>query len=230
MTRIGIVAAVSAERDAIARGAGVTVRKQTGPFETVTGVVRADADLVVLAAGVGPAAAAAAAMALALGGVDVLFSAGVAGGFAGRAAIGEIVVATEIVAADLGAQSPAGFLDLSALGFGTSRYDVDAAASAHTAQRLIAAGIGTRRGSVITVATATGSDERAAELADRYACAAAEAMEGAGVAHVATLMGIALVELRAVSNVVGRRDPADWDLPAALAVLERAMCTLFARQ
>lgn len=229
MTRIAIVTAVDAERDAIARGAGVTGRQRAGPFDTLAGVVRGDADLVVLAAGVGPAAAAAAAMAIALDGVDVLFSAGIAGGFAGRAAIGDVVIATTVIAGDLGAQSADGFLDLAALGFGTSSYAVDAAASAHTAERLATGGIGTRRGPVVTVSAATGTDARAAELASRYA-AAAEAMEGAGVAHVATLMGIPLVELRAISNIVGRRDAAGWDLPAALSVLERAMRTLFGRQ
>lgn len=229
MTRIAIVTAVAAERDAIAGGVGVSERQHTGPFETVIGIVRGDADLVVLAAGVGPAASAAAAMALALGGVDVLICAGVGGGFAGRAAIGDVVVATSVVAGDLGAHTAEGFLDLAMLGFGTSTYAVDAAASAHTAERLAAHGVATRRGPIVSVSAATGTDERAAELAHRYD-AAAEAMEGAGVAHVAALMGIPLVELRAISNLVGRRDVSSWDLPAALSALERAMRTLFARE
>ena len=228
MTRIAIVTAVAAERDAVARGVGVSERLQAGPFETVSGVVRGEANLVVLAAGVGPAAAAAAAMAVALDGVDILISAGVAGGFAGRAAIGEIVVATAAVAADLGAQSEQGFLDLLDLGYGAARFAVDGAASAHTAERLSAHGIAARRGPIVTVSTATGTDERAGELAARYD-AAAEAMEGAGVAHVATLLGIPFVEIRAISNMVGRRDPLGWDLPAAITALERAMHTLFAR-
>jgi futalosine hydrolase len=229
MTRIAIVTAVNAERDAIARGVGVSERQQAGPYETVVGVVRGDADLVVVAAGVGPAAAAAAAMAIALGGVDVLISAGVAGGFAGRAAVGDLLVATAVVAADLGAQTAEGFLDLAALGFGSSTYAVDAAAAADTANRLTTAGLPTRRGPVLTVSSATGTDERALALAERHE-AAAEAMEGAGVGHVATLMGIPFVELRAISNLVGRRDPSSWNLPVALAALERAMRILFARQ
>lgn len=229
MTRIAVVTAVPAERDAVARGVGVTERRQAGPYETIGGVVRGDAELVVLAAGVGPAAAAAAAMAVALGGVDVLFSCGVAGGFPGRADIGDVVVATTSVAADLGAQSPEGFLDLAELGFGPSTYPVDEGASAHTAERLAAAGIPTRRGAVLTVSAATGTDARATELGARHD-PVAEAMEGAGVAHVANLLRIPLVELRAVSNLVGVRDTDAWQLPQALATLERAMHTLFARQ
>lgn len=227
MTRIAVVTAVAAERDAVARGAGVSDKREVPPFETLSGTVRGGAQLVVLAAGVGPAAAAAAAMAIALGGVDVLVSAGVAGGFAGRAAIGDLVVASSVVAADLGADSPDGFIDLDALGFGRSTFAVDEAASADTAARLAAAGIPTRRGPILTVSGATGTDGRATQLASRYA-AAAEAMEGAGVAHVAALLAVPMLELRAVSNLVGRRDPAGWDLAAALDALERAMHLLFA--
>jgi futalosine hydrolase len=229
MTRIAVITAVAAERDAVARGVGIADHRQAGPYESIGGQVRGDAELVVVAAGVGPAAAAAAAMAVALGGVDVLFSAGVAGSFAGRAEIGDIVVATSVVAADLGAHSPSGFADLAALGFGTSAYAVDEAASAHTAERLAAAGLPARRGAILTVSAATGTDERAGELAARHD-AIAEAMEGAGVAHVASLLAIPLVELRAISNIVGVRNPAAWDLPRALAALERAMRALFARQ
>ncbi|MEO6712586.1 MAG: futalosine hydrolase [Mycobacteriales bacterium] len=228
MTRIAVVTAVPRERDAVAAGVGVCERRRAGPYETIGGVVRGDAELVVLAAGVGPAAAAAAAMAIALGGVDVLFSAGVAGGFAHRSDVGDLVVATAVVAADLGANSPDGFLDLSALGFGAATYAVDEAASAHTAERLAAQGVAARRGAVLTVSAATGTDERALELASRHD-AAAEAMEGAGVAHVASLLGIPLVELRAISNVVGRRDLDAWEVPRALAALEHAMHILFAR-
>lgn len=229
MTRIAIVTAVSTECEAIARGLGIDERHSAGPFQTFHGVGRGEADFVILAAGVGPAAAAAAAMAIALGGVDIFISAGIAGGFSERAEIGDIVVATSVVAGDLGAHTAEGFLDLDQLGFGTSVFAVDETASAHTAERLTAAGIPTRRGPILTVCAATGTDERAAELAHRYD-AAAEAMEGAGVAHVAALMGIPLLELRAISNLVGRRQVSGWDMPAALSTLERSMRTLFASE
>ena len=47
-------------------------------------------------------------------------SAGIGGGFAGRAGPGAIVLGTRSVAADLGAESPDGFLPLDELGFGPS--------------------------------------------------------------------------------------------------------------
>ncbi|MFW6241522.1 MAG: hypothetical protein ACOC98_13060, partial [Thermodesulfobacteriota bacterium] len=51
-------------------------------------------------------------------------------------------------------------------------------------------------GPILTVSTVTTSDERAAELFDRFQ-PVMEAMEGAGVAHVAALYKIPFLELRA---------------------------------
>src|SRR4029078_11283063 len=83
-------------------------------------------------AGVGVAAAAAAtARELALAEMnghryDAVISAGIAGGFAGRVAVGGVVLAAHSVAADLGADSPDGFLTVDEMGFGSSIVDVDA--------------------------------------------------------------------------------------------------------
>ena len=48
-----------------------------------------------------------------------MVSAGIGGGFAPAAPVGSLVVADAIVAADLGAQTPDGFLPVTELGFGT---------------------------------------------------------------------------------------------------------------
>ncbi len=51
-----------------------------------------------------------------------MVSAGIAGGFARRAPVGSFVVADAIVAADLGAETPEGFVPVTELGFGTARH------------------------------------------------------------------------------------------------------------
>lgn len=51
---------------------------------------------------------------------DLVINAGIAGGFPDRAEVGSLVIAEEIVCADLGAESPEGFLSLDELGFGSS--------------------------------------------------------------------------------------------------------------
>ena len=197
-----VVVAVEAERDA---------------------VLAAAPDASVLVGGVGPAAAAAAAShALARGGVDLVLSAGIGGGFA-PLRLGDIAVASASVFADLGIETPDGFVAVSEAGFGVNRYEV--------APRLaleLADATGGHVGTVLTVATVTGSAESASVLVRRWPDAVAEGMEGAGVAAAAAAHGVAFAELRAISNAVGPRDRDAWDIPGALAALGAAVAAVLA--
>ncbi len=211
--RILVVTAVAAEADAIAgaHGAhGAHGATQLGPYPARTG-----ADVTVLVSGVGPAAAAAAtAVALTLASTTgqqyaLVVSAGIGGAIAGRAAVGQLVEATTIVAADLGVQTPDGFQSVTDLGFGTDRIE--------------ARGLGIPgavRGPVFTVSTVTGTEQRARELAARGGVA--EAMEGFGVAVAASRFAVPVAEIRAISNAVGLRQRERWDIPGALAALAGA--------
>ena len=195
--RILVATAVPAERDAVARA--------------FTG----DSAVDVIAAGVGPAAAAAAtAVALAGAPYGLVVSAGIAGGFQPEAPVGSLVIADEITAADLGAETPDGFVPVTELGFGTVTHRPP-----NALVRDLAAAAGARTGAVLTVSTVTGTAARAAELRARHPRALAEAMEGFGVAEAAAAHGIPVLELRAVSNPVGPRDRAAWRIGDALAAL-----------
>lgn len=195
--RILVATAVPAERDAVARA--------------FTG----DSAVDVIAAGVGPAAAAAAtATALAGAPYALVVSAGIAGGFQPEAPVGSLVIADEITAADLGAETPDGFVPVTELGFGTVTHRPP-----NALVRDLAAAAGARTGAVLTVSTVTGTAARATELRARHPRALAEAMEGFGVAEAAAAHGIPVLELRAVSNPVGPRDRAAWRIGDALAAL-----------
>jgi futalosine hydrolase len=171
----------------------------------------------VLVCGIGPAAAAAAtATALALGGYGVALSLGIAGAFRGTAEVGDTLVATELVAADLGADSPTGFLGLGALGWQDDTVPVDPDLLGVALSRLGDA----VTGPLITVSTVTGTRARADELAARHG-AVGEAMEGWGVLAAATPHGVPVLEVRTVSNLIGDRDPSSWDIPAAFDALAR---------
>lgn len=201
--RILVVTAVSAERDAVIRG------------------LQGDARFDVLAAGVGPVVAAAkTANALATGEYGLVVSAGIGGGFAGRAEIGSIVVADEITAADLGVETPKGFHSLDEMGFGSTHFSVEANLLNQVSVALLSSGLPVHIGSVLTVSTATGTAERASELAERVPRATAEAMEGYGVALAAQDCGLPILEIRAISNLVGPRDRSLWRIEEALEVLE----------
>ena len=119
------------------------------------------------------------------------------------------------MAADLGAQTPDGFVPVAELGFGTLRAPAAAADSPAPWRGPLSAAYGP----VLTVSTVTGSAERAAELAARHPGAVAEAMEGFGVAEAAAAAGVPVLEIRAVSNAVGPRDRAAWRIGDALAAL-----------
>ena len=187
-------------------------------------VVAAGTEADVIVGGVGPAAAAAA-TSRALSGrtYDLVLCAGIGGGLAGLP-IGAIAVASEIAFADLGAQTPDGFASAAELGFGVDRYPV--------APRLaveLADCTGGHLGTVLTVATVTGTAARAAELVERFPHAVAEGMEGAGVAAAAALHGVPVAEIRAISNAAGPRDRASWRIPDALAALGSAVAAVAAR-
>lgn len=205
MTRLLIVTAVDAEREHIAPV------PPDDPRMTVD----------VIVGGVGPVAAAAGtAAALAAARYDLVISAGIAGGFA-PAGLGEIAVASCAVFADLGAETPDGFVAMSDLGFGTQRYDVPPQLAVELADRT-----GGHLGAILTVATVTGTAASADALLGRHPDAVAEAMEGAGVAAAATLHGVAFAEVRAISNLVGPRDRDAWQIPQALDALARAVTAI----
>ncbi|GAA2632233.1 hypothetical protein GCM10010399_75670 [Dactylosporangium fulvum] len=211
--RVLIVTAVEPERAAVLAG--------LGPDD-------AGGRVVVVAGGVGPAEAAAGTARLLTRAecegrpFDAVLSAGIGGGFAGRADVGGLVIADRSVAADLGAEDGDGFIDIETLGFGRGRRTAD--------ERLLAALRTALPGAVVapvvTVTTATGSAARTAVLAARVPGAAAEGMEGFGVAVAAE--GVAFGELRAISNAVGPRDRSAWRIPQALARLREAFAALAA--
>jgi futalosine hydrolase len=159
--------------------------------------------------------------------IELVVSAGIAGGFAGRAAVGDVVVASAVAFADLGATTDDGFLDLTGLGL-TGGAPLTSPRAAEVGAALGAAGLRPGTGTILTLATMTGTDARAAALADANPGAVAEAMEGYGVAWAATEHGLPWAEVRAVSNLIGRRDRSAWDLPAAFGALGAAVAALAA--
>jgi futalosine hydrolase len=209
MPRLLVVTAVAAEAEAVRAGITAT-----------------DGSIVVASVGVGPAAAAAGTarlLALADDPYDAVLSAGIAGGFPGRADVGATVIGVRSIAADLGAESAGGFLPIDELGFGTATLD----GGADLVKALVSALPEAVVGDVLTLATVTGSAATAARLAAAHPAAVAEAMEGHGVATAAAQAGIPFAELRTISNPIGPRDRASWRLQEALTALTAATTALW---
>jgi futalosine hydrolase len=190
VSRLLVVTAVAAERDALGTRAH--------------------------AVGVGVAAAAAGtARLLATGDYDAVICVGIGGGFADRISPGGTAIGTESIAADLGADSPDGFIPLSELGFGADRHPADA----DLVEALQAALPHAVAGPILAVSTVTGTAAGTSAIRQRHPDAVAEAMEGFGVVTAAAGAGVPFAEIRTISNLVGPRDRGAWRITEALAAL-----------
>ena len=143
---------------------------------------------------------------------------GVGGAYSGRGlAVGDVVAAQTECYGDLGATSPAGFLDMQSLGFPV----VEAPQPLYNLLPMQVFPV-SRRVPFVTVSSCTGTDDMAESLAARTG-GAVESMEGAAVAHVAHLHGIPVGEVRGISNMVGNRNPAVWRLQEAASAAQRVV-------
>ena len=131
------------------------------------------------------------------------------------------MLGTRSIAADLGAETPDGFLSVEELGFGSSVLSADP----RLLESLRSALPDAVAGDVLTLATVTGTAGTAERLATRFPQAVAEAMEGYGVAVAAA--GLPFAEVRAISNPIGPRDRAAWRLKEAFGALSTASATLW---
>lgn len=197
-----VVTSVEAERQAILQGL-----KGDRRFDVVLGGVGS------IAAGINTA------LALAEKEYRLVISAGIAGGFPNRAEVSSVVVASEIIVADLGVETLEGFATIESLGFGPNKVNTELTQGAKLIEALGNSGIPLHKGPILTVSTVTGTQDSANELLRRVPNAVAEAMEGFGVAYAAQTKGIPVIEVRAISNLVGPRDRAAWKIKEALEAL-----------
>ena len=151
------------------------------------------------------------------------------------ARIGDLVLAREEIAGDEGVLTKDGFRDTRFIGIpllGSLSATISNAFPApaslfETAFRALqplpaADGAKVHAGAFVTLSTCTGTKEHARELEQRYR-ALCENMEGAAVAQIAALHGIAWLEVRGISNIVEDRDLAAWDIPGASRAAQRAV-------
>ncbi|KGA95705.1 hypothetical protein AJ85_15490 [Alkalihalobacillus alcalophilus ATCC 27647 = CGMCC 1.3604] len=207
--RILLIVSVEAEREAVKRAIGE----------------QSFIDVEVM--GVGPTLAAAATTKLLMQhDYDLVLNLGIAGGFKGRAPVGSIVVSSQIVAADLGAESPDGFLPVEQLNIGVSMIEAEQTVSRKLLGAFTKKGVPSSHGQILTLSTVTGTNETTEQLMERFPEAKAEAMEGFGVATAAKLFEVPVIEVRTISNEVGPRNREAWKLKEALNLLEVVSETL----
>lgn len=183
-------------------------------------------DVALIVTGVGAVNAAhAVTLAIAHRRPEAIVVCGIGGAYTGSGlAIGDVACAESECYGDLGASSPAGFLDMRALGFPVVAADPpiynDVAMQLFPHERRVR---------FVTVNTCTGTDAEARAIEARTG-GGVENMEGAAVAHVASLHGIAVGELRGISNLVTTRDPGAWRVKDAARAAQEALLAWIARR
>jgi futalosine hydrolase len=160
---------------------------------------------------------------------------GVGGAYPGSGlSPGDVALASRAVYGDEGVATPDEWIDTEGIGIplverGGQRwfnaFDADAVRVEAARRALEAAGIPARVGPFVTVSACSGTEARGIELAARFG-GLVEGMEGAALAHVATLYDVPFLELRAISNAVEDRDLSRWRLRDAADAAQQAMRVL----
>ena len=157
---------------------------------------------------------------------DLVLNAGVCGSFRPALPPGSVIHVTADRLADLGAEDGDAFLsvhDLQLLGeddFPFSRgMLLNSAPPPNAGLELLSVG------DAITVSTAHGNEKTIARAVERYN-PHVESMEGAAFMYACLVHGVPFAQIRAVSNIVERRNRAAWKLDEALEVLSVTIQTI----
>jgi futalosine hydrolase len=153
---------------------------------------------------------------------DLALNLGLCGAFDRRLALGSVVHVVSERISELGAEDGDAFLTLHDLGL--VRPDEqpfrDGAVINHSPPAIAALQrLATVNG--ITVNTVHGRDESIADAARRFA-PQVESMEGAAFMYACAMAAVPYAQVRAVSNVVERRNRAAWQIGPAVAALSAA--------
>jgi len=179
-------------------------------------------DVEILTTGVGMVAAAARTSgALARTRYDLALNLGICGSFDPALSPGTVVHVVSDGMPELGAEDGEAFLSIEELGllrgdappFSNGRL-VNAAVPANPALKCLPAVHG------ITVNTVHGNERSIAETVRRFA-PQVESMEGAGFMYACLIHAVPFAQVRAVSNMVERRNRSAWEIDEAIAGLCR---------
>lgn len=143
----------------------------------------------------------------------LLLNVGIAGSFDPVIALGEVVNIYQDTFAELGAEDGDQFIDSIALGL--AEHTFPGTPSSHHASLS-----GLRDCKGITVNTVHGHAKTIKQVLTRLN-PATESMEGAAVCYAAHHAGIPVMQVRAISNYVERRNKANWRIPLAIENLNR---------
>ena len=157
---------------------------------------------------------------------DLVLNAGVCGSFRPALPPGRVVHVTTDRIADLGAEDGDAFLSVQELQLlGEDEFPWTRGRLVNSAPPLNEALRQLPVGDAITVNTVHGNDVTIATAVERYN-PHVESMEGAAFMYSCLVHGVPFAQVRAVSNIVERRNRAAWTLPESIDALGTALMTI----
>jgi futalosine hydrolase len=153
--------------------------------------------------------------------IDIMILFGIAGAYAGK--IGDVVVAESESYGEEGVLTKDGWEPMEAISpllknekeyFNTFPMDLKLSQLAIEASKDL--GFNVTSGNFITVSQCSGTRE-IGELMKKRFNGICENMEGAAVAHICTMYGIPMVEIRGISNIIEDRNIKKWNIPLAVS-------------
>jgi futalosine hydrolase len=150
---------------------------------------------------------------------DLAFNAGIAGTFKDDIKIGDVCNIKEDCFSELGAEDGDDFLSIESLGLGKSTYFAKPNLLFPKSNNLTSV-----RG--ITVNTVHGNENSISKIKARFN-PDIESMEGAAFFYACEQRNTACIQIRAISNVVERRNRENWQIGLAIKNLNDTLITLF---
>lgn len=138
---------------------------------------------------------------------DLILNVGIAGSFGSRIRIGDVVYISKDTMAELGAEDDQQFLSIEELGFGDSSW------TGFIPPHIV---LDLPQAEAISVNTTHGNEKTILKIKDRFPQTEIESMEGAAVYYAAALEKTDVIQVRAISNYVEKRNKANWNIPLAI--------------
>lgn len=156
---------------------------------------------------------------------DVVIQAGIAGSFTERYPHRSVVLVEEDIVSDLGAETPQGFLDIFEMGLVSRDQQPFSNGTLRQPPLKFLDDIYLPRVRAVTVNRVLSDPESIAWVQGRYEPDIVS-MEGAAFLYTCLMHQVPCVQLRAVSDRVGPRDTSTWDIPGAVAALNKELSAL----
>lgn len=154
--------------------------------------------------------------------IDLMILFGIAGAYSGG--VGDVAVAVSENYGEEGVLTNEGWKPMEFTGFpllkkekeyyNTFPMDADSVRFALSVSKDM--GFNVNSGNFVTVSQCSGTCESGGLLRKRFN-GICENMEGAAVAHICTLYGVPMLEIRGISNMVETRDMEKWNIPLAVS-------------